>query len=141
MMHISPGLIFLFFFGSGFAALLYQVVWLKYLNLLFGSTTYATAAVIAAFMFGLSLGSKASVRIPKLFNASLKTYGLIEIGIGLFAVSFPSIYTGLKIPFAWIFNLVGPQTYVFNILSLLVAFLVLVFGASLMGATLRIRSL
>src|SRR5688500_20015721 len=103
MMHISPGLIFLFFFGSGFAALLYQVVWLKYLNLLFASTTYATAAVIAAFMFGVSLGSKASVRIPKLFNASLTTYGLIEIGIGILAATFPSIYTGLILIFSWIF--------------------------------------
>ena len=54
--------LFIFFFSSGFAALLYQVVWLKYLGLLFGNTTFATAAVLSAFMSGLSLGSWAVPR-------------------------------------------------------------------------------
>ena len=139
-MQISRVLIYVFFFGSGFAALLYQVVWLKYLNLLFGSTTYATAAVVAAFMFGLSFGSQISVRIPKLFSASLKTYGFIEIGIGLFAVTFPYLYAGLKIPFAWIFNLIGPQTTAYNLLIFVVAFLVLLVPTAFMGATLPLLS-
>src|SRR5688500_7794067 len=101
-MHVSPILIYIFFFSSGFAALLYQVVWLKYLNLLFGSTTYATAAVVAAFMCGLSIGSRVVTRFPRLFASSLKTYGLLEIAVGLFAITFPHLYSGFKIPFAWI---------------------------------------
>ena len=82
---MSTTLIYAFFFTSGFAALLYQVVWLKYLNLLFGSTTYATAAVVAAFMFGLSFGSRVSTKYEWLYKSSLKNYGLMEIGVGLFS--------------------------------------------------------
>ncbi|MCI0411530.1 fused MFS/spermidine synthase [bacterium] len=139
-MQLSTALIYLFFFSSGFAALLYQVVWLKYLNLLFGSTTYATAAVVAAFMFGLSFGSRISTKFPRLYITSLKTYGLIEIGIGLFAISFPYMYSGFKIPFAWIFNLVGPQTFIYNLVTFALAFLVLLIPTSLMGATLPLLS-
>ncbi len=139
-MPVSPIIIYTFFLGSGFAALLYQIVWLKYLNLLFGSTTYATAAVVAAFMCGLSLGSKTVTRFPKLFASSLKTYGLIEIGIGLFAVTFPYIYSGFKVPFAWIFNIVGPQSFVYTLLTFMLAFLVLLIPTSLMGATLPLLS-
>ena len=86
--RVSPALIYSFFFASGFAALLYQIVWLKYLNLLFGSTTYATAAVVAAFMCGLSIGSRFPSKFPRVFQSSLYSFGLIEIGIGLFAVTF-----------------------------------------------------
>src|SRR5262245_12542971 len=100
--RVSPVLIYSFFFVSGFAALLYQIVWLKYLNLLFGSTTYATAAVVAAFMCGLSIGSRAPSKFPRVFQFSLKTYGLVEIGIGVFAITFPYLYAGFHIPFAWI---------------------------------------
>jgi len=138
--QISPALVYLFFFGSGFAALLYQIVWLKYLNLLFGSTTYATAAVVAAFMCGLSLGSRIPTRFPAVFSASLKTYGLIEMGIGIFALSFPYLYSGFRIPFAWIFNLVGPQNFVYNALTFLIAFIVLVIPTAFMGATLPLLS-
>jgi spermidine synthase len=138
--RVSPALIYSFFFASGFAALLYQIVWLKYLNLLFGSTTYATAAVLAAFMCGLSIGSRIPSKFPRLFQTSLKTYGLVEIGIGVFAVTFPYLYTGFRIPFAWIFNLVGPQSSVYNILTFVIAFFVLLIPTAFMGATLPLLS-
>ena len=41
---------FLFFFLSGAAALIYELVWLRYLGLVFGNTTYAIATVLAAYM-------------------------------------------------------------------------------------------
>src|SRR5262245_11327914 len=102
----SNPVIFLFFFGSGFAALLYQVVWLKYLNLLFGSTTYATAAVLSAFMFGLSFGSRLTPRLRFLFHNSLRSYGLMEVGVGLFAALFPWLYSVSTVPFAYAFNVI-----------------------------------
>jgi len=138
--RFSNSLIFLFFFGSGFAALLYQIVWLKYLNLLFGSTIYATAAVLSAFMFGLSLGSRLSVKFRALFRMPLRSYGLVEIGVGLFALLFPWIYSHLKFPFAFLFNITGPERLIYNLCAFLVAFLVLVIPTSLMGASLPLLS-
>ncbi len=45
------------FFFSGISALLYQIVWLKYLGLIFGNTVYAAATLIAVFLGGLGLGA------------------------------------------------------------------------------------
>jgi len=39
----------LLLFGSGFSALIYQVIWVRLLGLVFGVTVYAASAVLAAF--------------------------------------------------------------------------------------------
>src|SRR5262245_45448493 len=43
-------------FGSGFCALVYQVGWLRDFRLIFGSSTAASAAVLAIFVGGLGAG-------------------------------------------------------------------------------------
>ena len=40
-------------FGSGFCALVYQIGWLRDFRLIFGSSTSASAAVLAIFIGGL----------------------------------------------------------------------------------------
>src|SRR5262245_17591014 len=119
--RIGTTAVFIFFFGSGFSALLYQVVWLKYLNLLLGSTTYASVAVLSAFMFGLTVGSRIAPRLSFLYRFSLRSYGIVEMCVGIFAMLFPAIYAWLKIPFSFAFNAVGPQTLVYNFLAFLIA--------------------
>src|SRR3990172_94284 len=138
--RLRSGLVFLFFFSSGFAALLYQVVWLKYLNLLFGSTTYATAAVLAAFMTGLSAGSWLAPRLSFLFQRPLRSYGEIEMGVGLFAMLFPAIYSSFNAPFSILFNAVGPESNFYLVMAFFVASIVLVIPTSLMGPSLPILS-
>ena len=51
-------MILLLFFCSGATALVYEVIWSKYLTLLFGSTIQAQTVVLAVFMGGLALGNK-----------------------------------------------------------------------------------
>ena len=55
----------LLLFGSGFSALVYQVIWVRLLGLVFGLTVYAASAVLAAFMGGLrsAASSSAACRI------------------------------------------------------------------------------
>lgn len=50
-------LISLILFGSGLSALIYQTVWLREFRLIFGTSTAASAAVLALFMGGLGAGS------------------------------------------------------------------------------------
>ena len=45
------------FLLSGAASLMDQVVWLRYLSLIFGNTTWAAATLLAVFMGGLGLGA------------------------------------------------------------------------------------
>lgn len=137
---LTRPLLFIFFFSSGFAALLYQAVWLKYLSLLFGNTTYATAAVLSAFMAGLSLGSRLAPVFRPLYKNGLRAYGLIEMGIGVFAAFFPFLYSASKIPFALLFNAVGPQNMLYTVATFTVGFLILVIPTSLMGASLPVLS-
>jgi spermidine synthase len=87
MMNRRFALVGLLLMGSGACALIYQVTWLRELRLVFGSTTAASAAVLAIFMGGLGvgnalLGRRADTRSnPLAFYALLE--GLIAITVGL----------------------------------------------------------
>lgn len=50
-------LLALFFFFSGFSALVYQVTWQRMLGLFLGVDVFAVTVVVAAFMIGLGAGS------------------------------------------------------------------------------------
>jgi len=52
------------FFCSGATALVYEVVWSKYLSQMFGSTIQAQTVVLAVFMGGLALGNRFSGDVP-----------------------------------------------------------------------------
>lgn len=79
-------MILLLVFLSGFAALVYQVLWLRDLALLFGNTADAAAVDIAVFFAGLAVGAAAFGRaMPRLTNP-LRVYGLVEFGIAASAL-------------------------------------------------------
>jgi spermidine synthase len=80
------------FFCSGATALVYEVIWSKYLALLFGSTIQAQTVVLAVFMGGLALGNKLFGRYADRARHPLKLYGRIEIVIGCYAFLFPAFY-------------------------------------------------
>ena len=52
------------FFASGFAALLYQVVWQRLLVLFSGADVVSVTIIVAAFMAGLGCGSLAGAGWP-----------------------------------------------------------------------------
>lgn len=87
---------------TGFAGLVYEVVWQKYLASLLGSHGEATAAVLAIFLGGLSCGyalfgwvtrrvlerARQRGRRPRL----LSFYARVEAGIGVYALAFPILF-------------------------------------------------
>ena len=81
------------FLVSGATALVYEIIWVRYLGLAFGSTTYSITTVLAAFMGGLALGS---LWIGKLADRPgqrpLRVYAILEAGIGLFGLLSPLIF-------------------------------------------------
>ncbi|HYE33062.1 MAG TPA: fused MFS/spermidine synthase [Methylomirabilota bacterium] len=80
------------FFCSGAAALVYEVIWSKYLGLIFGSTAQAQTTVLAVFMAGLALGNNFFGRIAHRQQVPLERYGYMEVGLGLWAFFFPQLY-------------------------------------------------
>jgi predicted membrane-bound spermidine synthase len=85
-------LILFLFFCSGATALIYEVLWSKYLAILLGSTIQAQTVVLAVFMGGLALGNKLFGSQADRTQKPLVIYGRIEIAIGLYAFFFPVIY-------------------------------------------------
>ena len=77
------------FFLSGATGLLYEVLWMRRLTLVFGATQLAIATVLAAFMAGLAIGALAGGRVADGRSDLLRLYGLLEVGIGVYAVLFP----------------------------------------------------
>jgi len=77
-----------FFFFSGAAGLLYQVVWTRKLVLLFGTTSYAVSTVLSVFFLGLALGSAWGGRLADRTARPLRVYAWLELGIAAWAVVF-----------------------------------------------------
>jgi hypothetical protein len=70
--------VYALFFASGAAALVYQVLWARWLGLVLGNTTTSVAIVLSAFMCGLALGSGwIGRRVAKIADP-MRWYALIE---------------------------------------------------------------
>ena len=85
-------MILFLFFCSGATALIYEVMWSKYLALMLGSTIYAQTVVLAVFMGGLALGNRLIGARSDLLARPLVGYGALEALIGLYGFGFNGIY-------------------------------------------------
>src|SRR5688572_16927273 len=79
------------FFCSGATALVYEVTWSKFLSLMFGSTIQAQTVVLAVFMGGLALGNRIFGSRADGWSQPVRTYGLLEVAIGIYAFGFPAL--------------------------------------------------
>src|SRR5690606_9894198 len=95
------------FFVSGFAALLYQVLWQKQLGYLLGSGAYATATTLAVFFLGLTLGQFAGGRFAAQCRDPLRAYALLELGIAASAASFFVLAPIMREVYPGLFRAVG----------------------------------
>ncbi|MBI3271664.1 MAG: fused MFS/spermidine synthase [Planctomycetes bacterium] len=71
------------FFCSGFAGLLYEVVWMRMLVRAFGCTNYATSNTLAVFMLGLAVGGWVGGRWAGRERSPLLAYALVEGGLAV----------------------------------------------------------
>ena len=68
--------------ASGCCALIYQVAWLRLLRLVFGTSTAASAAVMAVFLGGLGLGALVLGRRADSARNPVRMYAYLELGVG-----------------------------------------------------------
>ena len=73
-------------FGSGCAALVYEVIWLQQLQLVIGSSAVSLGLLLATFMGGLCIGSFAVPRTLPSRRHPLWLYGWIELTIAGLAI-------------------------------------------------------
>jgi spermidine synthase len=72
----------LLFFGSGCAALIYEVVWFQLLQLVIGSSAVSLGVLLGIFMGGMCLGSYFLPRYVGSRHHPLRIYAFLEFGIG-----------------------------------------------------------
>jgi spermidine synthase len=115
------------FGASGFAALIYQIVWQRVLFAAFGVNVEAVTVVVTAFLAGLGCGSLLGGWLAKApSSALLRGFGILEASIGAFGLA--------SLPF---FRWVGDITLPLDPVTRgVVTALIVMLPTTLMGATL-----
>ena len=138
MRYIKP-VVWLIFILSGASGLIYEVVWMRQLTLIFGSTVFATSTVLTAFMAGLALGSYYFGRkIDESTQSPLRIYALLEVGIGAFCLVWPLILTALGAIYVLIHRNVTSEFYTLSLIRFVLTFGVILIPSTLMGGTLPV---
>jgi len=114
---------------SGFACLVYQILWMRQIGLVFGNTSHAAALTLAIFFTGLAAGGWFWGRRCPLITNPMRAYGWLELGIAAAGVAilvgptmirrfYPMLYgddgTGIGLMFfkvAWTLLLVFPASF------------------------------
>ncbi|MFH1679157.1 MAG: fused MFS/spermidine synthase, partial [Candidatus Eisenbacteria bacterium] len=132
-------ILYVLFFLSGAAGLVYELLWVHRLTLIMGGTTHAITTVLAAFMGGLALGSFLAGRRAARLASPLRAYGLLEIAIGLSALLIELGFSGAVPLYRFVHNLVGPERFILlHAVRFFASGLLLLLPTACMGATLPI---
>ncbi len=124
------------FFVSGATGLVYQTIWGRQLHLVFGTSTFAIATVLSAFMAGLAIGGWWMAHRADSIAQPLRTYGLLEVGIGLYALVFPYLVDAVQPAYLHVWRAWTPSPVVFGGVQFLLVGSALVLPTAWMGATL-----
>jgi spermidine synthase len=140
MQRLTLNIIYALFFLSGASALIYEVLWVRYLSLIFGGSHLAVTTVLSIFMGGLALGSYAFGKKIANKKKLLRLYGLLELGIAGSALVFAAlvnIYPSIYVPLA---QAAGSSPLSLTIIRVTFAAVALIVPTTLMGGTLPVLS-
>jgi len=130
------------FLLSGFAALLYQMAWMRLFSTTFGTSEIAIATVLSAYMGGLALGAALAGRLVQLIRRPVLFYGVLEATIAISALLVPVLLSAAGLLYA---SALGGHESIPNasgwgqsLFYFFVAFAVLLVPTACMGATLPV---
>ena len=139
-MRWSLLLILCCFFLSGFAALLYEVVWLRQFAIIFGTSEFALAVVLSAYLAGLSLGASIAGRFVHRVRRPVLTYAILELVIAGTAVAVPIALQFARVVLVELFGGQAEPTDaggIFQVLFIIAStFIIIMVPTGAMGATL-----
>ena len=132
--NLTIRLVLVGFAVSGFAALGYEVAWMRLLTVAFTANShYEFSVILTAFLLGLALGGFAASRLIDAQRNLLILFGGIQILIGLFGLLSVPIFTALP---GFIEAVKGARTWIgFEVGVFAVAVLFMLVPTVLMGAT------
>ena len=71
---------------SGFAALAYEVVWMRLFSLIFYTTVYTFSIILAIYLCGIALGGFLFGRLADKIKNPLFLFGIVEVAIGFWVI-------------------------------------------------------
>ena len=123
---------------SGFLGLVYEVLWVRWLTLLFGATSLAITTVIGAFFGGMALGSFVFGRLAQRTRNCVRLFALLEIGVGAYALGFPLVLGFAEDLYRLTRANLGGTGVGLHTVRILVGFALLLMPTALMGGTLPV---
>lgn len=132
--------VFFCFFLSGAAGLAYEVIWIRQLSLVFGTTSFAVSTVLASFMGGLALGSWWFGRIADRTERPLRLYAMLELGIGIYCLLVPFLLQAATKVYVLTARSLGGSFYTMSLVRFLLCAAVLILPTTFMGATFPLLS-
>jgi spermidine synthase len=126
------------FFLSGASALLHEIVWTRYLGLVFGGSHLAVTSVLFVFMGGLASGSYLIGKRVDTHRNLLRLFGCLEIGIGASALLFAGLMKVYPPVYIRIVQFDPDSTAFITCIRILFAVLALIIPTTLMGGTLPV---
>ncbi len=133
-------LVSLLFFLSGATSLIYQVIWTREMVFVFGSTTFASATVLSAFMGGLAIGSYTAGRFADKLRNPFLIYGILEGIIGLWALAAPFMFNAVLPIYKSFWLQFHLSVLPFSLLRFVIVSMILLIPTACMGATLPLLS-
>lgn len=133
--------IYFCYFLSGALGLVYQILWLRKLLLVFGSTVHAVSTVLTVFFGGLALGSWFFGRlIDRQESAGLRWYAALEIGVGVYAFLTLPLFDLLRNVYLPLYRASNFSPAVLVGASFLCSTAILLLPTALMGGTFPLLS-
>ena len=133
--------VYVCYFFSGAAGLVYQVLWLRKLLLVFGSTVHAVSTVLTVFFGGLALGSWIFGRlIDRHEGAGLRWYAALEAVVGLVAFATLPLFDVIQRVYIPIYQASDFSPAVLVSASFVCSALVLLVPTTMMGGTFPVLS-
>ncbi len=136
LLRDSPAVLLPIFFVSGFAALVYQVLWVRELGLLFGSTAQAAALTIAIFFAGIAGGGWYWGRRAARTGKPLRLFGWLEVGVAISALGHFVLVDVYHALYPALFGVIGGVPALETLTKAVIAASILLLPAFLMGGTL-----
>ncbi len=115
---------------SGFTALVYEIVWIRYLQLIFGSTIYAVSTLLSTFMAGYVLGAFLFRNVADNTKKPSLVFSILQGAIGIYGLLIIPMFKLLPTLYISLLEVPGSQ-----FLQFALGFLVIIIPATLFGAT------
>lgn len=114
---------------SGMSSLIYEVVWARQLQVVFGSTIYTTSTILASFLAGFALGAFISGnKADSSKNPSL-AFAFLQLGTGAFGFISPLLFSALLALQAFI-----PLSGISSLINFAICFAVILIPSTMLGA-------